>query len=204
MVDVWARVSGYRLELADRVEVLDSTELDTQSWCEGWRVRDVIGHLVHLAEATQRTMVGAIARNGLPPDRALSVVAQQLGQLSGSELADRLRRARSGRFHVVGTPASVALGEVLVHAEDALRPIGQTLAASPDDVVPVLGIYRRVGRIAFHRRRSPKVCLRADDADWTAGQGPDVKGQAIDLLLLLANRRQVLASLTGEGVSLLG
>ena len=204
MVDVWGRVSGYRLELADRVEALERDQLDVPAWCEGWRVRDVIGHLVHLAEATQLTMATAIARNGLPPDRALSAVAQQLGQFSGSQLADRLRRAQSGRFHVIGTPASVALGEVLVHAEDALRPIGQTMAASPDDVVPVLGVYRRVGRIAFHRRPLAQVRLTANDADWTAGRGPTVSGKAIDLLLLLANRRQVFASLTGEGLSLLG
>ena len=197
-------MSAYRLELADRVEALEGTELDSRSWCEGWRVRDVIGHLVHLAEATQLTMIGAIARNGLPPDRTLSAVARQLGPLPGSQLADRLRRARSGRFHVIGTPASVALGEVLVHSEDALRPIGQTLAPSPEDVVPVLGVYRRVGRFAFHRRLPTQVSLTADDADWTAGHGPEVKGRAIDLLLLLANRRQVVASLTGEGVSLLG
>jgi uncharacterized protein (TIGR03083 family) len=204
MVEVWSRVSAYRVDLADRVETLEGTELDNPSWCEGWRVRDVIGHLVHLAEATQSTMVRAMVRHGLPPDRTLSAVARQLGSRSGSELADRLRRARSGRFHVIGTPASVALGEVLVHAEDALRPIGQTLAAAPEDVAPVLGVYRRVGRIAFHRRLPMPVCLRADDADWTAGRGPEVEGHAIDLLLLLANRRQVLASLTGEGVSLLG
>jgi uncharacterized protein (TIGR03083 family) len=204
MVEVWSRVSGYRLELAERVEPLEQADLDAPSWCEGWRVRDVIGHLVHLAEATQLTMATAIARNGLPPDRALAAVARQLGQLSGSQLAERLRGARSGRFHVIGTPSSVALGEVLVHAEDALRPIGQTLAASPDDVAPVLGVYRRVGGLAFHRRSLPKICLRADDADWKAGQGPDVTGKAIDLLLLLANRRQVVGSLAGEGARLLG
>jgi uncharacterized protein (TIGR03083 family) len=203
VTEVWDRVANYRVVLADRVEALEAGELNAQSWCGGWRVREVIGHLVHLAEATQFTMARAIARNGVPPDRALSIVARRIGQLPGTELAARLRRARSGRFHVIGTPASVALGEVLVHAEDALRPIGQTLSASPNDVVPVLSFYLRFGRIAFHRPPPRHVCLRADDADWTAGHGPTVHGKAIDLLMLLANRRQVVPSLFGEGVSLL-
>jgi hypothetical protein len=43
----------------------------------------------------------------------------------------------------------------------------------------------------------------ATDVDWSTGRGPEVRGKAIDVLLLLANRRQVTTTLTGPGLSAL-
>jgi hypothetical protein len=37
----------------------------------------------------------------------------------------------------------------------------------------------------------------ATDLDWSRRKGPEVKGRAMDLLLLLANRLQVLGRLEG-------
>lgn len=39
--------------------------------------------------------------------------------------------------------------------------------------------------------------------DWRSGVGPEVRGKAIDLLLLVANRRQVVDQLDGPGVGTL-
>jgi hypothetical protein len=43
--------------------------------------------------------------------------------------------------------------------------------------------------------------LVATDLDWSRGDGPEVRGKGIDLLLLVANRRQVLPRLEGPGVT---
>jgi uncharacterized protein (TIGR03083 family) len=199
-IEVWAEVAARRRELADRVESLEPNSWDAESWCEGWRVRDVLGHLVHLAEATQVSMARDIARAGGRPDRALSRIAHQLGDSPVAELADRLRAAAGGRFHVFGTPASVALGEVVVHSADALRPVGAELEAPVADAVAVLGLYRRIGRVAFHSAPVRGRRLVATDANWNSGKGPEVRGRATDLLLLLANRRQVVPLLEGPGL----
>ncbi|MFI5044333.1 MAG: maleylpyruvate isomerase family mycothiol-dependent enzyme [Acidimicrobiales bacterium] len=202
-VDVWARVAARRVELADRIDTLDPAELDAESWCAGWRVRDVIGHLVQLAEATQRSMAMVLLRNGLPLDRGLAAAARRIGDRPADELAARLRRSAGGRFHVVGLPRAVALGEVLVHSEDALRPVGRPLDTGPDEAATVLDVYRRIGRLAFHQP-IPDATLVATDTAWTAGRGPEIRGRALDLLLLLANRRQVLGDLTGPGLDTIG
>ena len=202
-VDVWSELRHLRCEFADRVESLDEGASDSQSWCAGWRVRDVVGHLVHLAEATQLSIVRDVIKGGLRPDRALSKVARGLGDEGVPELARRLRAAADGRFHVLGTPRAVALGEVLVHSADALRALGLELDAPPQDVVPVLDGYWRVGRVAFHAAPQRGRGLVATDVDWTRGQGPEVTGRAIDLLLLIANRRQVVSSLSGPGATTL-
>ena len=201
--DVWERVAARRVALADRVAALDDAQLDGPSWCGDWRGRDVLGHLVQLAEATQRTMARDIVTNGVLPNRAIDRMARRTALASREELVSRLRAAAGGRFHVVGTPAAVALGEILVHSEDVLRPLGHTLAPPADDSVMVFGVYRRIARVAF-RAKLPRVRLVADDIAWSAGDGPEVHGHAIDLLLLLANRPQVLPSLHGDGVAALG
>ena len=198
-VDVWSELRRLRCQFADRLEVLDEAALNSPSWCEGWRVRDVLGHLVHLAEATQRSMVRDVVRGGIRPDGALRDAARRLGDNPVPELAGRLRAAAGGRFHVLGTPAAVALGEVLVHGADALRPLGLELEAPPEDVTPVLDAYWRVGRVAFHAAPQRGRRLVATDVGWTRGKGPEVTGRAIDLLLLIANRHQAAASLGGPG-----
>jgi hypothetical protein len=47
------------------------------------------------------------------------------------------------------------------------------------------------------------VRLVATDADWAVGEGAEVNGRAVDLLLLLANRSQSIDCLAGPGVAAL-
>jgi uncharacterized protein (TIGR03083 family) len=176
---------------------------DRESWCSGWRVRDVLAHLVHLAEATQASMARDLLVSGVRPDPALRRIAGRMGDDAVPGLAERLRRGADGHFHLLGSPRSVALGELLVHGEDALRPLGLSSDIPPSDVRPVLDIYRRIGRLAFHGKRQPSVRLVATDVDWSSGRGPEVRGRAIDVLLLLANRSGARPSLTGPGTSVL-
>jgi uncharacterized protein (TIGR03083 family) len=200
-VDVWQEVPRLRRQFADQIETLDETAWNASSWCEGWRVRDVLAHLVLIAEATQLSMARNVLRSGLRPNRAASNAATRLGDTSVPELADRLRAAAEGRFHVLGSPAAVALGELLVHGPDALRPVGLDGDAPPADAAPVLDLYWRMGRFIFRAAPQRRLRLVATDLDWTKGSGPEVRGRAIDLLLLVANRRQVVPRLEGPGLA---
>jgi uncharacterized protein (TIGR03083 family) len=203
-MDIWRAVEERRIALAERVAVLDAAQWNADSWCEGWRVRDVVAHLVHLAEATQWSKTRDLLTNGVAPNKALDRVAQRLAAEPQAELASRLKAAAGGRYHVVGSPAGVALGEVITHAADMLRPLGLDDHVDPSIVVPVLPVYRRVRRLAFQAQPLREVRLVATDTDWTAGEGLDIRGRAVDLLLLLANRAQVVDCLDGPGVSALG
>jgi hypothetical protein len=131
-VDVWRAVEDRRLALAERVAVLDSAQWEADSWCEGWRVRDVFAH-----------------------------------------------------------------------AADMLRPLGLDEDVDPSIVVPVLPVYRRLRRLAFQGESLRGVRLVATDADWTAGDGPELRGRAVDLLLFLANRHQAVEHLSGPGTAAL-
>lgn len=205
-MDVFAEVARTRHAVADQIDALaaeDVARFDVDSWCAGWRCHDVLGHLVHLAEATQWTMMRDLVRNGPSPDKALGGRARALGALPVPELTARLRAAANGRFHIIGSPAIVALGELFVHGSDLLRPLGEQVQADPAAVAAVLPAYRRIGSLAFHGAPARKVTLVATDIEHRLGDGPEVRGTALDLLLLLANRPQVLPALTGPGVELL-
>jgi len=200
-VDIRGEVRRLRLEIADAMTALSPDLWDVPSWCSEWRVRDVLGHLVQTAEATQLSMFGQIIRNGVRPDRALGRMAKTLGERPVPELVDRLRRAADGRFHVVGLPSELGLGDLLVHTADALRPAGIMPDPPVADVLTVLDTYQKWGRRLFHAVPHRDVCLAATDANWRQGTGPEVRGKAIDLLLLVANRRQVVDRLHGAGVA---
>jgi uncharacterized protein (TIGR03083 family) len=196
----WATVRDQRRALADQVGALDPAAWDSPSWCAGWRVRDVLGHLVHLAEASQLSMAGDMVRHGGRPNQALARCATRLGDLPVADLADRLRAGSGGRFHVPGMPRTIVLGEVLAHGSDMLRPLSLSLSVSAQTVTPVLDTYWRVGRVAFGTKATRRVRLVATDSEWAHGTGDEVRGTSLDLLLLLANRTQVLPALSGAGV----
>lgn len=202
-LDARSQVRRLRCELADRFEGLEPASWDVESWCPDWRIRDVLGHLVYNAEATGLSVARDVLRNAGRADRAMCRVAQRLGDEPVPVLAGRLRAAAGGHYRVPGFPAGVGLGDLLVHSCDAFRPLGVDIEARPDEVSMALDAYPRVGRLVVHAAPHRRVTLVATDMDWRTGSGPDVKGRAIDLLLLMANRRQAIPALEGPGLSLL-
>jgi uncharacterized protein (TIGR03083 family) len=200
-MDVRDEIRRLRLNFADDIARLPPDQWDLPSWCAGWRVRDVLGHLVHTAESTQVSMFWQIMRHGARPDRALERIARTLGDQPVPELAERLRKAAGRHSHVIGMPSELGLGDLLVHSADALRPAGIIPDPPRHDVLVVLETYKAWGRRLFHAVPHQRVCLVATDADWHSGRGPEVRGSAIDLLLVVAKRPQVVDRLEGAGVS---
>jgi hypothetical protein len=142
-----------------------------------------------------------IIRDPFRPDRAVDRMARALGGRPVPELAGRLRRQADGGAHVVGLPPELGLADLLVHSADALRPAGVVADPPVADVLVALDTYKKWGRRVVHAAPDRGVSLAATDADWQRGSGPEVRGKAIDLLLLVANRRQVVDCLDGPGVA---
>jgi uncharacterized protein (TIGR03083 family) len=200
-VDMHQEVARLRREFADRMASLDETDWLTASWCRGWRVRDVLAHLVRNAEGTTLSLAGDVFRGGMRPDYAMRRAAGRLDDVPVAELADRLRAAAQRRLQRPGSSGAMGLGDVLVHSADAFRPLGLEVDAPPADAAPVLDTYWRSARIVFHAAPHRRRRLVATDLDWARGSGPEVRGKALDLVLLVANRRQVLPSLEGPGLA---
>jgi len=200
-VDVTGEVRRLRLEIADDIAALSPGQWDLPSWCTGWRVRDVLGHLVHMAESTQVSLSWQIMRNGVRPDVALERIARKLGDQPVPELAARLRSAADRHSRVPGAPSALGLGDLLVHSADALRPTGTIPDPPVADVLVVLDAYGKWGRRVVHAAPDRGVSLAATDAEWHRGSGPEVRGKAVDLLLFVANRQQVVERLEGPGVA---
>jgi hypothetical protein len=97
---------------------------------------------------------------------------------------------------------STSTAEVWHHVREVRLDVADRVEGFDEEqeVVPVLDLYRRIGRVAF--ARTPRgVRLVATDATWQSGDGPEVEGRAIDLLLVLAGRPGALDELTGPGVA---
>lgn len=191
-----ARLRGL---FADQIESLDESAWCTPSWCEGWRMHEVLAHLVRNAEMSYRSLTLDLLRGGFRPDQSVSKAARRLGEVPVPELADRLRTAKGG-VRLPGFPEAMGLVDPLVHSADAFRPVGLDLDAPPSDVRPALDALWKRGRVVVHAIPHAGRRLVATDLDWSKGTGPEVRGRGIDLLLLIANRRQVFPSLEGPGL----
>jgi uncharacterized protein (TIGR03083 family) len=199
--DAVHEVARLRHAFADGIEALDEAAWNAASWCEGWRVRDVLAHLVRNAEMTYGSLTLDLLRGGFRPDPSVRKAATRLGSLPVAELSDRLRRAADRRFRLPGSTEGMGFVDLLVHGADAFRAIGQEFDAPPADVPPALEALYKTGRVVVHATPQRGRRLVATDLEWSKGEGPEVRGRGIDLLLLVANRRQVLAQLEGPGLA---
>lgn len=119
-----------------------------------------------------------------------------------AETLEHFRAVQSSTSHPPG-PVDSWLGETIVHAEDIRRPLAITHTYPTDATVRVANFYRRSNLIIGAKRRVAGLTLRATDADWSAGTGPEVAGPIVAVVLAMTGRKAVLGELSGDGVTAL-
>jgi uncharacterized protein (TIGR03083 family) len=200
----WELVTAERVSLADLFDTFSAEQWEAASLCTEWRVRDVAAHLAMTPAGapTVRTMLKALAVNRGHLWAAGRDVAVAYAARPQDRLVDELRRDASLHTKPIFVSADNILLDLLVHGQDITVPLGITRTMTPTAGQISL---RRLWAMDWPfqaRRRWSDVTLRAEDCDWSGGQGPDVRGPAAAILLLLTGRTAALDQLHGPGVEI--
>lgn len=201
----WGHVAAER---GDIVELL--TDLRTEEWlapslCAGWRVRDVAAHL--LVDAPVRELGGLevltrMVRWRFDVHRAndwwVHHNADQPTHTLTSRMADSVTPGPVSRILGPGNQLRASV----IHHQDMRHPLGRQSILPPDRLRAVLdAVLTPAGSANLgSRQRADGVRLQASDLDWSVGDGPEVTGPALSLLMALAGRRAALTDLRGDGI----
>lgn len=200
----WKTIAEQRRAIADLLAGCTEDELDRPSLCAGWRVRDVAAHVALAPQPPgPLTMLREAARARGSFHRLNHDLAVRYADTTADLSAVLRTLADSHRLPAVTNYRNIHF-DVIVHAQDIARPLGRAITVDPSAAAIAAQRVWDMGWPFWARRRLRHVRLIADDSAWTVGTGPEIRGDTLDLLLLLTGRHGVLPALTGGGVSLLG
>lgn len=199
-VEIDAAVRAERLSLCDYLEELDGADWDVQSLCSAWTVREVVAHLTTTTRITIPFLVKAAIRARGSFDRMEAQVARdRAAAFSPAELVEQLRESAESSRRTPGSTPMDPLMDLVVHAQDVARPLGRHYPVRTEVGVASLA-YVAANKFIGGPKRVAGLELVATDATWSAGEGPQVRGPVVDLLLAVAGRPAGLAELSGPGV----
>jgi uncharacterized protein (TIGR03083 family) len=198
----WPTIHAERKALAADLQSLTDDRWATPSLCTGWTVREVLGHMTATAATTPPTFFARLIGSGF---RFNAMAARAIARECEGSPADTLRRFGDqvdASSHPPG-PVDSWLGETIVHSEDIRRPLGISHQYPVDALTRLADFYRKSNLLIGGKKRVAGLTLRATDADWTAGTGPEVTGPALAIVLAIAGRAAAVDDLTGGGVATL-
>jgi uncharacterized protein (TIGR03083 family) len=200
--ELWRSIHTERAHLIDSWIGLTSEQWSAPSLCSGWSIQDVAGHLVGGAEQTPVNFFVELAQAGFSFNTFTDRAAKRIGATGPTELVRRLQARTTTTNHPPGPPSAM-LGEIIVHGADIRRPLGLRYDYPPAALVEVANAWKNLNLIMGTKRRIAGVKLRANDVEWTHGDGPEVDGPMIAIVLAMAGRKDAHRDLSGEGLATL-
>jgi uncharacterized protein (TIGR03083 family) len=194
-------------DLASLMDELDDAEFDRASLCDGWRVRDVVSHMVLGHTTAMLSMVGLIAKHGFNVPRGSRYGSARYGSAhSVGELREEWHgvvdgRVRKGISRVISTKELFV--DHLIHQQDIRRPLDRSRSIPADRLTAALDAMPTIGGFVNSKRRMRGLAWRAGDVEWTFGAGSEVTGAAEALILLSSGRRAPIDEVSGDGVATL-
>src|SRR5690349_16903262 len=185
-----------RTDLADLLETLTPGQWEVPSLCQGWRVRDVVAHVMSFDGVTLLGMFRRAIRGRILHINQVGV--DELASLTTEQLLHRLRaRLRpQGLATVLG--GRLALLDVTIHHQDIRRPLGMPRQIPADRLRWVLRDSVRSPELPGWRL-ARGVRLAPTDLDWRHGSGPELTGPAEALLMAITGRATAIEELGGPG-----
>jgi len=205
--ELWAAIDWQRIRTTDLLSELTPGEWDTASLCDGWSVRDVAAHLT-LQQLTLGPSLLAALRHPGSLNHINKASARDRAERSPDRLTAEIRGMVGSRRHNVGVTPFQTLIDIVVHGQDIAVPLGRTLAVSPFAAVTTAdqvwrGRSTRIGRLkskVFADLDHRGLRFVATDADWSAGEGEEVRGPLLSIVLVLTGRPLGADALDGPGI----
>ena len=200
---LWDEVADIGLLLAD----LDREEWDAPSLCDGWRVRDVVGHIGYGHTRRMGGFLVDLARYRFDVPRGSSELSIAWGtDHEPDELLAIWQRELVGGHARRGVSTFVkwpdGLVDHLIHHQDMRRALDRPREIPSARLVAALDALATIHSPIFDTRDKVRpYCLVATDVEWTSGTGPRVEGPAEALLLAAGGRPAAYDELSGEGVA---
>lgn len=196
--DLRPLIRAERTDLAALLRTLSPQEWETPSLCAGWRVRDVVAHLLHDSMPVA-TYLGDATKARLSLHRLNDIQVRRAATWSTDELIDRVESSIDAGLGATVLPR-LSLVDLVIHHQDIRRPLGRERVIPPERLRAVLD---NPDPFAGATRRMRDLRLIADDMDWQYGQGPEVRGPGEAIAMSLAGRAAALGELEGDGVQVL-
>lgn len=199
---VLAATRTERAALAADLAGLSAAQWAAPSLCDRWTVEDTVAHLTAAASVGPwrwlRSVLGARFDFDLHNDR-------RLAEHRGATPAETLARFRGVIDSTTSTwgPKAAWLGEVVVHGEDVRRPLGIGYAPPVATTTAVAAFFASRDFTVSGRTVSAGLHLRATDGPFDVGDGPEVTGPTLALVMVMAGRAAHLDDLHGPGVATL-
>jgi uncharacterized protein (TIGR03083 family) len=192
-------------EFAAVLDELPDERWDEPSYCEGWRVRDVVGHVVVGTRVPARTVVRKVAAGGFRLNTVVGRESRRMGdQLTVDDLRSEFRMGTDEFGGIVRfLPKKPLFADNLTHLLDVTEPLGIDVDVPDERLVAALNLLVTINDWGS-KKRAKGVRLVATDVDWSYGSGPEVRGAGRHLILALGGRRAVRDQLSGDGVDQLG
>lgn len=186
-----------RTDLADFLATLEPVEWEAASLCEGWRVRDVVAHVMSFDDVSLLGMLRRAIRARFV--NINQVYVDELASLSTEQLLDRLRAHLRPQGLATTFGGRLALLDVTIHHQDIRRPLGKPRQIPAERLRCVLGDAVRSPELPG-RRLARGVRLAPTDLDWSHGSGPEVTGPAEAVLMAITGRASAIGELGGPGL----
>lgn len=194
-------------QFAAVLDALPDDRWDEPSYCDQWRVRDVVGHIVVGTRVPARTVFRKVAAGGFRLNTVGGRESRRMGdRLTVDELRSEFRLGTDvDEFGGIARflPKKPLLADNLTHLLDITEPLGIDVDVPEERLVDSLDVLVTISNWGS-KRRAKGVRLVATDVDWSHGSGPEVRGAARHLILALGGRSAVRDQLSGDGVDRLG
>jgi uncharacterized protein (TIGR03083 family) len=198
----WQLIHRERAAIADTLSSLTTAQRGAPSWCGAWSVHVAAAHILAGAEQTKSNFMKRMFATGFRFNTMIDRDAHRLAVLSPDEIITRLR-ARTSTTNRPPAPVVTMLGEIVVHGHDIRGAVGQPSTTDPAAVAACLQMYVGANFPVGTKKRISGLRLVAHDIDWTHGDGLEVAGPGMAVLMAITGRAAALGELVGDGISTL-
>jgi uncharacterized protein (TIGR03083 family) len=199
-MEPFAPIAAQRRAVADVLDGLTPEQWATPSLCDAWTVHELAGHLVVPFEVSLPRVVLEMAKARGGFSRANVALARRAAQAPPGELVAAIRANAESHFTPPGHDWHAPLTDTYVHTQDICIPLGIVSPADPAQWPVVLDfLVSKKAKGAFVGRPLPALRFEATDVAWSSGEGPEARGPAAALALMILGRCALADRLEGPG-----